>query len=109
MKITSAMLVLGLFDKAERPLLPNAAGPVTDGYGDYDAAASKGLSVTLYNDATCTGGKFEGWYVEGVCYSTQGNHGMHVQNTRHNDCSRKLPRSHLLPILVRWKRGRKQC
>ncbi|KAH6889262.1 hypothetical protein B0T10DRAFT_548663 [Thelonectria olida] len=47
---------------------------------------AKGLTVELFNDPWCSGGKFQGWYTEGICYSTQGNRGMHIINARHFAC-----------------------
>ncbi|KAK7934856.1 hypothetical protein PG985_000351 [Apiospora marii] len=69
MRITPAMLVLSYW----RP------DPV-------DQSVAKGLTVDLFNDGGCSGGKFEGWYEEKQCYSTQGNRGMHIINKKHYSC-----------------------
>ena len=93
------MLLAGLLERSAA-LPSNAVGAVSDASGDIGITATKGLAVTLFNDGSCTGGKFESYYVEGVCYSTQGNRGMHVQNKNHNSCARKL-HSHLKAFILR--------
>ena len=73
MRITPAMLVLSYWS-------PDAS----------NQEVKKGLTVDLFNDGGCSGGKFQGWYEEKQCYSTQGNRGMHITNKKHYSCHRKL-------------------
>ncbi|WQF82737.1 hypothetical protein CDEST_07751 [Colletotrichum destructivum] len=70
--ITPAMIILSSFMDPSNP--------------EIEAAPTRGLTVNLFNDGSCTGGKLPGWYVKGICYSTQGNRGMTIENTRHHPC-----------------------
>ncbi|KAK1953488.1 hypothetical protein LY78DRAFT_664450 [Colletotrichum sublineola] len=76
--ITPAMIFLSSLMDPTDP-----TDPTIDGVARY------GLTVNLFNDGLCTGGKSPGWYERDMCYSTQGNRGMTIVNNKHSPCYRE--------------------
>ncbi|GKT62761.1 hypothetical protein ColTof4_01619 [Colletotrichum tofieldiae] len=70
--ITPAMVIFSSFIDPSDPII--------------EGVPQKGLTVNLFNDGYCTGGKLAGWYERDICYSTQGNRGMIIANTKHHPC-----------------------